>query len=118
MGIALESWDHIRALDGVGGDVRFLNQLTGIFCAAYPTLLRSLGKSINAKDLNGAADTANLLGWAAGNLAATGVAETASAVEVMARRNEFGDIESAYHALRREVERLGEALKRFRSGQY
>jgi HPt (histidine-containing phosphotransfer) domain-containing protein len=110
----LETWDHIRALDGVGGDIQFLNELAGIFCAAYPTLLRSLGKSISAKDLKGAADKAHLLGWAAGNLAARGVAETAFTIEAMARRTQFEGIESAYHSLRQEVERLAEVLKKFR----
>jgi HPt (histidine-containing phosphotransfer) domain-containing protein len=114
----LEPWDNIRALDGVGGDVQFLNEVAGIFCAAYPTLLRSLAKSIAAKDPNGAADSARLLGGAARNLAARRVAEMAFAIEAMARRTEFAGIESAYHALRQEVERLAEALKKFRSRQY
>lgn len=115
-GTLLESWDHIRALDGVGGDVQFLNEVAGIFCAAYPTLLRKLAKSIASKDPKGTADTAHLLGGAARNLGATRVAETALSIEMMARRTEFAGIESAYYALRQQVERLAEALKKFRSG--
>lgn len=113
----MESWDCIRALDGVGGDVQFLNELAGIFCAAYPTLLRSLAKSIAAKDPSGTADSAHLLGGAARNIAAKGIAEAALTIEVMAHRNEFDSIENAYHALRQEIERLAEALKKFRGGQ-
>jgi HPt (histidine-containing phosphotransfer) domain-containing protein len=114
----LKPWDHIRALNGVGGDVQFLNELAGIFCAAYPTLLKSLEESIAAKDLSGVADTAHLLAGAAHNLSACGTAGTALAIETMARRNEFEGIESAYRVLRREVERLVDALKKFRTGQH
>lgn len=63
----MESWNHIRALHGIGGHVQFLNELAGIFCAAYPTLLRNLSKSIAAKDPYRAADAAHLLGGAARN---------------------------------------------------
>jgi len=112
----LESWDSGRALDSVGGDVQFLNELAGIFCAACPTLLKSLEESTAAKDLKGAADTAHLLASAARSLAASRAAEMALTIEAMARRAEFEGIESACHSLRQEVEQLADQLKKFRTG--
>ena len=105
-----DCWDRSKALDGVGGDEKFLNELAGIFCAACPMLLKSLEESIAAKKLFSAAETAHLLGHAARNLAATGVMEGALTVEMMARRNELDDIGNALHATRQETGRLVDAL--------
>jgi HPt (histidine-containing phosphotransfer) domain-containing protein len=105
-----EYWDRCRALDAVGGDAEFLSELAGIFCAACPTLLKSLGESIAAKNLFSVADTAHLLWSAARSLSAPGVAEAALALETMARRNEINNIDSAYHALQQEAGRLGMVL--------
>ena len=111
-----ESWDRSRALDAVGGDVEFLRELAGIFCAACPTLLNSLRESIAAKNLISAADTAHLLWSAARSLSSPGVAEAASALEIMARGKELENIDGAYHALRQEIRRLMDDLAEFRGG--
>ena len=112
-----DCWDRSRALDGVGGDEEFLSELVGIFCAACPTLLESLEESIATKKLFSAAETAQLLGHAAQNLAATGFMQAALAVEMMTRRNELEDIGEALHAIRQEAGRLVDALADFRSGR-
>ena len=113
----MEPWDHVRALDGVGGDVQFLNELAGIFCAACPALLKSLDESIATRSQLNAADNAHLLGSAARSLAAQRVADAAFAIEAMARRNEFEGLESRYDALSQDAERLVQALTKFRSEQ-
>jgi HPt (histidine-containing phosphotransfer) domain-containing protein len=117
MKLSSDHWDLSRALDGVGGDEEFLSEVAGIFCAAYPTLENSLAESIAAKNYFRAADTARLLGRAASNLAATRVMELALAIERMARRKEFDDIDKALHALREEGSQLLDALADFRNGR-
>jgi HPt (histidine-containing phosphotransfer) domain-containing protein len=116
-GRPLESWDLVRALDSVGGDVQFLDELAGIFCAAYPTLLKNLEESVISQSQAGIADAAHLLGSAARSLASSEIANAAFSIEAMAERNEFDAIEDAYHALRAEVERLGYSLTKFRNGK-
>ena len=112
-----DCWDRSRTVDGVGGDEEFLSELAGIFCAACPTLLKSLEESIAAKKLFSAAETAHLLGHAAQSLAATGVMQAVLTVEMMARRNEFDDIGDALRAIQQEAGRLMDALVDFRSGR-
>lgn len=117
--IPLDCWDQSRALDSVGGDEEFLSELADIFSTACPILLKSLEESVTAKSSFSLADTAQLLGRAAGNLAATRVTEAALVVETMARRNHLDDIGSACNVLRQEAQRLLDALggfKRARSG--
>jgi HPt (histidine-containing phosphotransfer) domain-containing protein len=112
-----ESWDPALALDSVGGDEEFLSELAGIFSAACPALLKSLEDAIAAGDLLSAADTAHLIWGAARTLSATGVKQTALAVEVMARRNETDGIIGACSELREEAGRLLAALAVFRKGR-
>lgn len=112
-----DCWDLSRALDGVGGDEEFLSELAGIFCAAYPTLQNSLEESIAAKNYFRTADTANLLGRATRNIAATKVMEAALAIEMMARRKEFDDIDNALYTLQQEGGQLLTALAEFRNGR-
>jgi hypothetical protein len=64
MNLPSDSWDQSRALDAVGGDDEFLNELAAIFSAACPALLKSLEDSVAAKNCLSAADTARLLGRA------------------------------------------------------
>lgn len=111
----MEPWDRVRALDGVGGDLQFLDELAGIFCAACPTLLKSLGESIAARSQLSAADTAHLLSSAARSLFAKQVADAAFTIETMANRNEFEGIGRHYDVLSQEAGRLVEALTTFRS---
>ncbi len=119
MNIPLDCWDQSRALDSVGGDEEFLSELADVFSLACPILLKNLEDSVAAKNSFSLADTAQLLGHAAGNLAATRVREAALVVETMARRSDLDGIGSACHALRQEAQRLLDALgdfKRERSG--
>lgn len=119
MNIPLDCWDQCRALDSVGGDEVFLSELADIFFTACPILLKSLEDSVTAKNSFSLADTAQLLGRAAGNLAATRVTEAALVVETMARRSNLDDIGSACNVLRQEAQHLLDALddfKRARSG--
>lgn len=119
MNIPWDCWDQSRALDSVGGDEEFLSELADIFSTACPMLLKSLEDSVAAKNSFTLADTAQLLGRAAGNLAATQVTEAALVAETRARRGDLDDIGSACHALRLEAQRLLDALgdfKRERSG--
>jgi HPt (histidine-containing phosphotransfer) domain-containing protein len=111
-------WDRSRALDAVGGDEDFLSELAGIFCAACPTLLKSLEDSISAKDLFSAAETAHLLGRAAQNLAAPGVMQAAITVETMARRKETEELRNACYTLRQEASRLVDALQDYRNKRF
>ena len=117
MNIPLDCWDRSRALDRVGGDEEFLSELADIFATACPMLLESLDDSVAAKHSSSLADTAQLLGRAAANLAASRVAEAALVVETMARRGDFDHIGSACHALRQEAQRLLDALGDFKRGR-
>jgi HPt (histidine-containing phosphotransfer) domain-containing protein len=110
-----ECWDQSQALDGVGNDEDFLSELAGIFCAACPTLLKSLEDSISVEDLFSAADTAHLLGRAAQNLAAPGVTQAAIAVEIMVRRKEIDELCNACYTLSQEAVRLVAALEDYRN---
>ena len=119
MNIPVDCWDQFRALDSVGGDEEFLSELADVFSLACPILLKNLEDSVAAKNSFPLADTAQLLGRAAGNLGASRVAEAALVVETMARRSDLDDIGSACHALRQEAQRLLDMLgdfKRARSG--
>jgi HPt (histidine-containing phosphotransfer) domain-containing protein len=117
MKLPWDCWDLSRALDGVGGDEEFLSELAGIFCAAFPALENSLEESIAAKNYFRAADAAHLLGQAGRNLAATRVVEAALAIEMMARRKGFDDIDNALYALRQEGNQLLDVLADFRNGR-
>lgn len=119
MNIPLDCWDQSRALDSVGGDEEFLSELAGVFSLACPILLKNLQDSVAAKNSFPLANTAQLLGRAAGNLGATRVAEAALVVETMARRSHIEDIGSACQVLRQEAQRFLNTLgdfKRERSG--
>lgn len=115
MELHFEGWDRAKALDSVGGDEKFLSELAGIFCAAYPTLMKSLEESIADRDYFRVADAAHLLGRAAQGLAAIEVTKAALIVEKMARQNEFNDIENALHALQQQGHQLIGALAAFRN---
>ncbi len=112
----MKSWDQGRALDAVGGDVQFLNELAGIFCAASPTLLKSLEESIAAGASHETADTAHLMWSSARSFSVPEVEEAALAVEQMARRKKFDGIRSAFNELRQEICQLTDALAKFRNG--
>jgi HPt (histidine-containing phosphotransfer) domain-containing protein len=112
--IPSDYWDQSRALDGVGGDKELLSKLADIFFIACPILLKSLEDSIAANNSFPLADTAQLLGRAAGNLGATRVAEAALVVETMARRSDLKDIGSACHVLRQEAQRFLNTLGDFK----
>src|SRR6267154_1532159 len=49
--LPLDCWDQSRALDGVGGDDKFLMELPAISSAACPAQLKSLEDSIAPKNL-------------------------------------------------------------------
>jgi HPt (histidine-containing phosphotransfer) domain-containing protein len=115
--LSSEVWDRSRALESVGGDEEFLNEIADIFSAACPTLLKRLDESITAKNYLSGADTAKLLGRAAKSLAATRVTEAARVVETMVRNNELNDIVNACYALQQEIDQLMDALADFRSGR-
>jgi HPt (histidine-containing phosphotransfer) domain-containing protein len=112
----MKSWDQDRALDAVGGDVQFLNELAGIFCAASPSLLKNLEESIAAEASHETADTAHLMWSSARNFSVPEVEEKALAVELMARRKKFDGIGSAFEELRQEIGQLTDALAKFRNG--
>ena len=99
MNLPSDSWDQSRALDAVGGDDEFLNELAAIFSAACPALLKSLEDSVAAKNCLSAADTARLV------------------VEKMARRNDLDDIGNACYVLHQEAGRLLDALDDFIRGR-
>jgi hypothetical protein len=52
MSLPLDCWDQSRALDGVGGDDKFLMELAAISSAACPAQLKSLEDSIARKNLS------------------------------------------------------------------
>ena len=114
MNIPLDYWDQSRALDGVGGDKELLSELADVFSIACPILLKSLEDSVAAENWLPLADTAQLLGRAAGNLGATRVAQAALVVETMARRSDLADIGSACHSLRQEAQRFLNTLGDFK----
>ena len=109
-------WHRQLALESVGGDAEFLSELAGIFCAAGPTLLKSLGKSIAAQNLDSAADAAHLLRSVAGSITALAVVKAALAVEMMARQGELDDMSKAYDALQQEARLLVDEIADFRAG--
>lgn len=80
-------------------------------------LLKNLEESITAKFPTSIADAAHLLGSAARSVASVGLAEAAFSIEAMAGRNDFEAIESAYPALRQDVELLAHSLTKFRNGK-
>lgn len=112
----MKCWDQDRALDAVGGDAQFLNELAGIFCAASPSLLKSLEESIAARASYETADAAHLMWSSARNFSVPEVEEAALAVEQMARRKKFDGIRGAFDELRQEIGQLTEALAKFRNG--
>ena len=74
MNIPLDCWDQSRALDSVGGDEEFLSELAGrIFPCVSNPLEKPRGYPSPQRIRFPIADTAQLLGHAAGNLAATRV---------------------------------------------
>jgi hypothetical protein len=115
--IPLDCWDQSRALNSVGSDEEFLGELADIFSKACPILLKSLEKSVTAKNSFSIADTAQLLRHAAGNLAATRVTEAALVVETMARRSDLDGIGSACHVLRQEAQLFLNTLGDFKRGR-
>lgn len=97
-------------LHSVGGDKDFLNELIGLFLAAYPELLSQLEKAFVVQDVPEIVRVARIFKGAGNNFAAQDLRNAAIFLEEAAHHNNPAVTMEASQELRKSLKRLTSAL--------
>ncbi len=102
--------DEARLLERVGGDLEALRELVDVFLADAPSLLTRIDEAIDAKDARAVRATAHTLKGAVSNFAAPSATKAAARLQRIGEGNDLGSARAASDVLRRELERVRDAL--------
>jgi CheY-like chemotaxis protein/HPt (histidine-containing phosphotransfer) domain-containing protein len=103
-------FDERAALEYSGGDRQLLAEVIGIFRGDYPRSLRRIDQALKRRDGEALRLAAHGLKGAIATIGAPAGRQAAAALEQAARAADFDAAQQASDRLRREVERLEEAL--------
>jgi HPt (histidine-containing phosphotransfer) domain-containing protein len=106
--------DLLRRLDG---DDELMHDVIDLYLQDSPRLVDDIGAAIAANDAKAVRATAHRLKGAAGNLAATKLAEIAYDLELMGERDALVDAPSRWRDLQAEAARVKAALEAERAGK-
>jgi len=102
-----------EALERVGGDEAFLEELLDLFGEEFESKSRALSEAISRRDADALRDLGHSIKGAAANLSLPGLQTAAKAMEQAGTNAQIENARSALETLRREFERL----RKFRTGR-
>ncbi len=106
-------FDEQGLLDRVDGDVEFLQETIDMLEEDVPPLLEQLGQATASRNAEDLVTSAHAIKDMLANFCAEPAETAARTVETLSRTNQLAEIEAAVDALRRETDRLREALQAF-----
>lgn len=95
-----------EALDRIGGDAGFLNELLALYDDEYAAKMAGLRAALTARNLSEAQTLGHGLKGSSSNLSLPGLQEAASAMETAGREKNPAAAEKAYTRLEEEYRRL------------
>lgn len=101
-GAAFEVFDLGVALEHIGGEMDFLQQLLGLFFAEYPLQLVEIQEALGLGNCETIANVAHKIAGSVGNFGAALVFAAAQNLEQLARENKLADAAQAFARLSAE----------------
>jgi CheY-like chemotaxis protein len=102
-----------ETLERVGGDRTLLREMVGVFSEDYPQTLSAIQHAVTEGDAGKLYRAAHFLKGSVGNFGARGAYDTAIKLELMGKNNDLTGAADLLNFLRKEVERLRQALEAF-----
>jgi len=87
--------DKAIALSRVGGDAELLQEMAQLFLEEYPSQLEAVRAAVLARDPKAVERSAHSLKGSVGNFGAAAAHQAALQLEMLGRKGELGDVESA-----------------------
>jgi len=109
-GCARPACDLRAALELVGGDEQFLDEVIALFQQDAPRLLGEVREAVTQGDAGGLRQAAHALKGSAGYVAARPTVEAAQRLETIGARGDLAEAANAFADLERELGRLTAAL--------
>ena len=103
--------DRVSLLDRVGGDEDLLREITSIFLAEYPELLRSIEDGLAAGDAQRVERAAHSLKGSVANFGADSATQAAYRMETIGRKGSLTEAPEAYEELISQFQRLQPVLE-------
>lgn len=100
------SWDRADVLRRLDGDHALLTEIIRLFLDDAPRLVEEIRVAIDSGDARRVQSTAHRLKGAAGNLAASNVAEAARKIEVIGEKGDLATAMAEWELLTREADRI------------
>jgi len=102
--------DTASVLARVDGDMELLQEMVELFLKGLPGLLSNVQDSVKRRDAKALESAAHTLKGLVGNFGARSAFEVALQLENLGRQGDLTEAESAYRALKQEIENLKPAL--------
>ncbi len=103
-------FDRQAALDGLGGDVKLLGEVVGLFLDDCPRLLDEIDRAIRDADGASLKRLAHTVRGVASNFATPAVVEAAMTLELQGKAGEWQSIPGTFEVLRSAIDRVRPAL--------
>ncbi len=98
--------DRAIALSRVGGDSELLQEMAQIFLDECPSQMEAVRSAVAARDPRAVERSAHSLKGSVGNFGATMAHQAALALEMLGRRGQLEEVDSALHNLEDAIEQL------------
>ena len=108
-----DAFDEKALMEGIEGDVEFLQEALDMFDEDAPALLAQLRAAAESGDAAALVRPAHALKGLVGNFCAEPAETSAHDLEIMGREGQLADVQAAVETLEREVQRLKEQLCQF-----
>ncbi len=105
-------FDPQMALEQASGDQEVLKEIVDIHCQEYPKQLHEIQESIDKNDAATVKQVAHTIKGAVSNFGAKPAFEAALRLERIGKSGDLSEVESAFTALKTELERLEQELKK------
>ena len=102
--------NHQELFTRLGDDLELVTELIELFLERAPKLLADVQRAVERRDAKAVERAAHRLKGSAGNFGRSEAVKAALRLEVLGRKGELADIDSAFQTLRDEFGHLGNAL--------
>jgi len=109
-------FDFSKALDRVDGDMELFKEITGLFLENLPDSISQIRAAIAGNNSNTLNMAAHSLKGSVGNFGKNRVFEAAYQLEVMGRKGELAEANTALSELEEELKKLESAMRKVLSG--
>ena len=103
-------FNHQELFTRLGDDLELVTELIELFLESAPKLLGDVQRAVERRDSKAVERAAHRLRSSAGNFGRSEAVKAALRLEVLGRKGELADIDSAFQTLHDEFGRLGKAL--------